>query len=116
MTKFSTIDTWQTKNGKFSKVKYQIWLILKLRANNEKNVIIVGLKLELIPLYIYFPTIVYLVIFLQDLFTATYPPMYAPMQGWYAAPPHGIGFSMQYNMQVVSTHNTTLLVGWSVFG
>nr|GME03377.1 probable ADP-ribosylation factor GTPase-activating protein AGD14 [Ipomoea batatas] len=35
-----------------------------------------------------------------DLFTATYPPMYAPMQGWYAAPPHGIGFSMQYNMQV----------------
>lgn len=49
-------------------------------------------------------------IFLQDLFTATYPPMYAPMQGWYAAPPHGIGFSMQYNMQVVTMHNTTLLL------
>ncbi|RAL37223.1 hypothetical protein DM860_004145 [Cuscuta australis] len=39
-----------------------------------------------------------------DLFAATYPSIHAPVQGWYAAPQHGHGFSMQYNNMQMQTH------------
>ncbi|KAK8568680.1 hypothetical protein V6N12_007225 [Hibiscus sabdariffa] len=35
-----------------------------------------------------------------DLFTATYPTYHAAAPGWKTAPPHGMGFTMQYNSAV----------------
>ncbi|CAH9102914.1 unnamed protein product [Cuscuta epithymum] len=41
-----------------------------------------------------------------DLFAVTYPSMYAPVQGLYAAPSHGHGFSMQYHNMQTQTHTS----------
>ncbi|XP_019151567.1 PREDICTED: probable ADP-ribosylation factor GTPase-activating protein AGD14 isoform X1 [Ipomoea nil] len=39
----------------------------------------------------------------EDLFSATYLPMHTPIPGWYAAPPHRTGLTMQYNIPAPTT-------------